>query len=318
VAPDYNPAVSQPVVILGPQRFRPVLAEAIEAVGVEGALAVVTAGWQEREEEVDELGEHVAREVVNLRLYGRAETVFSEDRDLFRAYRRRQDRLRRLQELYRLRLDHAMEPIRQLLARRGDADLLEPERESALAALRALDSEHLARIRSVHRAFDDEWRPRDRPAVRRQRQELADLVGRCGGIAVAGGHVAILLNRLRLFAIDELVGARPVFAWSGGAMVLGEVLVLFHDRPPQGRGNAEVLEEGLGIHRGALPLPHARHRLALDDRDRVRILARRFGDLRCLALDEGDWALWQAGEWRIERARLLQTDGSVREVEWEV
>lgn len=308
---------SSVIVLLGPQRLRPVLAEAIDSVGVTGPLAVVTAGWQEREEEVDELGDHVAREVVNLRLYARAEEVFSEDPALFRGYRRRQDRLRRLQELYRLRLDHAMEPVRQLFARRGDADLLEPERESALAALRSLDREHVERIRAIHRAFDEEWRPADRPSVCRQREEIADAIGRCGALAVAGGHVAILLNRLRLFGIDAgLVGDRPVFAWSGGAMVLGRSVVLFHDRPPQGRGNAEILEDGIGFYREILPLPHARHRLALEDRDRVRILARRFGDLRCVALDEGCRVRRQDGEWRIEKARLLQTDGSVQEVSW--
>lgn len=307
--------VSGTVVLLGPQRFRPVLADALAALGVDGPLAVVTAGWQEREEEVDELGAHVAREVVNLRLYARAEIVFARDGALFRAYRRRQDRLRRLQAIYRLRLDHAVDPVRRLLAWRGDADLLEPERESAVAALRTLDREHLGRIRAIHREFEEEWRPFEREAVREQRDELAELLERCSVLAVAGGHVAILLNRLRLFGVKELSVDRPVVAWSGGAMVVGSQLTLFHDSPPQGRGNAEILEEGVGLYEGLLPFPHARRRLDLEDPDRVRLLTRRFCDLRCVALDEGDRVRCEAGEWTVESGRLLRTDGSVQRVE---
>src|ERR1044072_2749448 len=95
------------VTLLGPQRLTPTLAGAVRGVGVEGEIAVVTAGWQEREEEVDELREHLGGRVVNLRLYARAEEVFRKDRALARAHRQRQDRLQRMQELYRLRLGHA-------------------------------------------------------------------------------------------------------------------------------------------------------------------------------------------------------------------
>ncbi len=44
-------------------------------------------------------------------------------------------------------------------------------------------------------------------------------------------------------------------------MVVCETVVLFHDSPPQGAGNAEVLDAGLGLARGVIALPHARRRL---------------------------------------------------------
>jgi hypothetical protein len=132
--------------------------------------------------------------------------------------------------------------------------------------------------------------------------------------AVAGGHVAVLLNRLRLFGLAELVGERPVFAWSGGAMVLGERLVLFHDDPPQGAGHAEVLEAGLGLYQGLLPLPHARRRLKLDEPLRVALFARRFADLTCVALDDGATLCLEHGRWVPwggDGARRLLPDGSL-------
>ena len=305
------------VTLLGPQRLTQTVAHAVRGGGVVGDVAVVTAGWQEREEEVDELREHLGGGVVNLRLYARAEEVFRRDRTLARAHRQRQERLQRMQELYRLRLDHAMEAARALLTRRGDPEVVNPEREAAVAAIRELDRVHLERVRAVNQELDATLKPQQRPAVVRHREELAQLLAECTAFAVAGGHVALLLNRLRLFGIAELVAGKPVFAWSGGAMVLGERLVLFHDHPPQGAGNAEVLEAGLGIFTGLLPLPHARRRLKLDDRLRVGLFARRFGDLACVAMDDGAILRWVDGRWAPaggDGSRRLLPDGTVEEL----
>jgi hypothetical protein len=291
-----------------------VVAGAVREAGVDGPVAAVTAGWKEREEEVDELREHLGQQVINLRLYRRAEEVFAEDPELFRAHRRRQDRLRRLQELYRLRLGHALEAARRLVAAPVlEPDLLAGEQEAAMATVRDLDAHHLGRIADIHRQFEGEWAPEERPAVTQHRAELAELLSECAAVAVAGGHVAVLLNRLRLFDLLSLAGDRPFFAWSAGAMALGEKVVLFHDSPPQGAGNAEVLEAGLGCYRGVLPFPHARRRLRLDDPVRVSVLARRFPDLVCVAMDEGAWlASEENGRWSAREVRRLETDGAVR------
>jgi hypothetical protein len=305
------------VTLLGPQRLTPTLANAVRAVGVDGDVAVVTAGWQEREEEVDELRDHLGGRVVNLRLYHRAEEVFRRDRALARAHRLRQERLQRMQELYRVRLAHAMDAAREMLTRRGDPEVVNPEREAAVAAIRELDRTHLERVRAVHAELEANLRPLERPAVARQREELAGLLANCAAFAVAGGHVALLLNRQRLFGLGEMVGDRPVFAWSGGAMVLGERLVLFHDDPPQGPGNAEVLEAGLGLFTGMLPLPHARRRLKLDDALRVGLFARRFGDLACIAIDDGAILRREGGRWTPvggDGSRRLLPDGGVEEL----
>ena len=79
---------------------------------------------------------------------------------------------------------------------------------------------------------------------------------------IAGGHVAVLVNRLRLFGMRALLGHKPIAAWSAGAMALTTRVLLFHDRPPQGAGNAEIFEHGLDLVPDAVFLPHAATRLA--------------------------------------------------------
>ncbi len=276
--------------LLGPQRLLPTLAGVFDRLGIRepARIAAVTAGWQEREAEIEEMREHLSLPVVDLQLHRRCEQAFAEDPDLFRAHRARQDRLRAMHQLYRYRLDFALEPARDLLRRPGDAALLEAERESAIATVRELDRQYLERIAEVHRVFDRDHPAGSHPALERQRAEVAALLDDCPALAIAGGHVAVLVNRLRLFRFVELAAGKPIVAWSAGAMALAGRIVLFHDSPPQGAGNAEVLDLGLGLYQGLLPLPHARRRLRLDDPFRVDLFARRFAPDVCLLLDDGD------------------------------
>ena len=148
--------------------------------------------------------------------------------------------------------------------------------------------------------------------MRQHMELLAEQLEECEAVAIAGGHVAVLVNRLFMFDMRRLIGPRPVFAWSGGAMSLTERVVLFHDSPPQGQGNAEVLEAGRGWAVGVVALPHARRRLRLDDRARVALFARRFEPALCLVLDDGAaLALGDAGYRADAGVRRLTTDGGV-------
>lgn len=296
--------MTESIVLLGPQRLQPTLVTVFDEMGWQGPVAAVTAGWQEREAEVDEMREHLGRPVINLMLHERGERLFAADPRLAERYHRRQDRLRELQDLYRGRLAHALAAARELMAKEtrrdlGEPDLKEPEVEDAIATVRRLDQHHLERLRSVHREFEDEARPLESPALLRHRHELGRKLATVSALCIAGGHVAVLLNRLRLFGVLELLGSRPIVAWSAGAMALGRQIVVFHDSPPQGPGNAEVIDAGLGLFDDVLPLPHASKRLRLEDPLRVSLFARRFAPARCVALDPlVRVTRRQAGGWR--------------------
>jgi hypothetical protein len=284
------------IILLGPQRFRPTVADAMRSVAVRGPVAMITAGWQEREGEDEELRAHLGLEAINLRLYGRCESIFAEDPELFAGRRAKQDRLRNLQEGYRSRLDHYLGAVRDLAELDGDRADFGPEIEDAVETVRRLDAHHLARIEAVHAEFDRRFEPRRRDAVVRHRGEIAASLEGADAVTVAGGHVAVLLNRLRLLEVASLLQGRQVIAWSAGAMVLAARVVVFHDRPPQGAGNAEVFDTGLGLCPGLVPLPHARRRLRLDDRARIAGFARRFAPALCATLDDGSRLDWQGRE----------------------
>jgi len=302
------------IILLGPQRLRPTLDRAVADAGIEGRIAAVTAGWEEREGEDEELRDHLGGRVVNLDVFQRAEDVFAHDSELFAGMQLRYDTLRRQQELYRQRLAHTLEAARELLRQEGEDELLEVERSSAIEAVRALDAHHLAQVLRIHAAFDEEYRPRERRHVVRHREELRRELAGCEALCVAGGHVAILLNRMRLFDLPQLHGERPIFAWSAGAMALAERIVLFHDSPPQGAGDAEVLEAGLGVHRGLVPLPHAKRRLRLGDATRVALFARRFGPDICCVLDEETRIEWDGQRWKAaEGTTRLTAEGGVEQ-----
>lgn len=306
----------RPVILLGPQRLRPTVIRAVEEVGVEGQIAAVTAGWQERECEVDELSEHLGRPVVQLELHRRAETLFLADHVYFEAYRARQEALRQLQELYRRRLGHVLDAAREVLAAEGPEELIEPERESALEIVRMLDRHHLERIQAIHRVYEPDLAPKHHPLLAEHQEEIRAQLAGCTALAIAGGHVLILLNRLRLFDIVGAIGPdKPVFAWSAGAMCCGRQIVVFHDSPPQGAGNAEVIETGLALYDDVLALPHARHRLRLEDPLRVTLLARRFTDMTCVAMDEGAMIRRVRGGWRAwPETRHLLENGTVEAI----
>ncbi len=317
-SPSRSPTSSAPVALLGPQRLQPTVGEAVRRLGVTGRVAVVTAGWQEREAEVGELAEHLLREgectAVPLELYRRAEEAFTADPELATAHRRRQDDLRTLQRLYQLQLRHRVDAVHALLRRAGPAGLLDPERRLALDSVRRLDAHHRGRLAEIHGDFAAVTDPAARPAIAAGRDELAALLDGCSALAIAGGHVAVLLNRLRLFGLLELAAGLPIIAWSAGAMVLARSLVVFHDRPPQGAGNAEILEVGLDRLPPIQPLPHASRRLLLGDPHRVGLLAHRFPSP--VAMDDGGHIVLSE-EPSTEGFRLLTPAGQVRPFELE-
>jgi hypothetical protein len=307
---------NRPVFVLGPQRHVPLVREAlalIEGADESAPVALCSAGWEERELEHDELQDHVCRPVVNLEVFARVETIYREDAELHHAVRARHDRMRRLQALHQHRLAHAVEAARGLTAIPDAAlDLAADERLDAIEAIRTLDRAHLDRLRSLHQAFWDEWRPAERPSVARHREELRGVLRPCTALCIAGGHVAILLNRLRLLGVLDLCPDLPVVAWSAGAMALSNRVILFHDSPPQGPGYVEVFEAGLGLIGGLVPLPHARHRLRLDDPERVSLLAERFAPDACAVLSGGEMLAWDQGRWRARhRTEVLSATGGL-------
>jgi len=299
------------IVLLGAQRFDPTLGSTVDALGVQGPIAIITAGWQEREAEDSELHEHLGGRTVNLRLHLRADEVFKRDPELARVHRARQSVLRHKQDFYRIRLEHALEANHVIRQRKAPPAILAEEQNASIEAIRQLDEHHLAQCCRVNEEFDAELKTNERPWVQRHRRELGKILERCAALCIAGGHVASLLNRLRLFGIVELLGDQPIFAWSGGAMAISDRVMLFHDNPPQGPGASEVLDRGLGLCPGVVVLPQPETRLRLEDPERVAVLARRASPALALAFPARSHVTWRDGSFeRASDVIQLHEDGT--------
>jgi hypothetical protein len=310
------------VILLGPQR-RPTLDAVMRSLDLSGAVATITAGWQERESDDGELTGLLGGRDVNLGLYRRWLEVADDDPAYAAAERRLAGELAEWQDIYLLRLDHALRTVYALQRRSGDRFRAEAVTD-AVAAVRELDAAHLRRVDGIRGEFFAALRPHERPAIARQRAGVQEILDGAAALVIAGGHVGVLADVLHLFNVAPVLGSgAPVIAWSAGAMALTDRIVLFGDRSPQGPGHAEVYGAGLSVLRDVVLLPHARARLLLDEVARMAVFARRFAPGRCVLLepgarisldgdaaDDGGAGLgWPAG------TRVLAADGRVSALE---
>lgn len=295
------------VVLLGP---RPVLRPVLAELGV-GKVAFVNAGHQESETDDGALVAAIGRPATNLRLHARASEVFAGDGELTAAYHARQHRFRDMQSFYRVRLEKTDEAARMISVRYVEPELLEQEDAVSVAQLRQLDDDHLKRCTSVRAAFHTHWKLAERPLIARHRKEIAAELATAEALVIAGGHVASLFNRMKMFDVLALAAGKPIIAWSAGAMVLTDRIVLFHDFPPYGSDIAQVLDAGFGLAPGIVVLPDPRRRVRMDDKLGIARFARRMQPATCVAMDHGTRVVFEDGKRVFASAARLQTNGSV-------
>jgi hypothetical protein len=301
-------------VLLGPQSPVRNVGEAVTWLP-DGPLAVISAGWQEAEGDLDELAALVDRPLRDLHLYERVETVTNQDSALADAIRERQSRLVDLQRLYRLRLKQLSIAARRVFEAEGDSDLLAAEQRHAIAQLRALDRHHLHRSQSIWDQFSRAYSPDSHSALAQHVSELNAIIGDCAGVIITGGNIAVLINRMRLLGVSAILEGQPIMAWSAGVMALGDRIVLFHDRSPEGRRDAEVLGAGCGLVPGYVFLPDTERRLRSGDRLRVGLMSRRFAPDVCVALDNGtEFVIDDDGVRGAEYTRELSHNGRLVKV----
>lgn len=294
------------LLILGPQRPSGNLSTALAGAGVAGRVALITAGWRHDEGETDalraDLRGGVGGDTVHLPLYRWFDECMASAPDLAAAWREQRDRVLAFKALYRVRLAADFDVVQQLHARPVRvAHVHDTELEDAGRVLRELDARVPERLDAYRSSAGLASQPWTHPVVAPLHARIAETLDGCAAVAVAGGHAAVLLNRLRFFGLGALlpnVLARGgvVAAWSAGAMALTERVVLFYDDPPEGPSEPEILDRGLGLLRGHVLFPHARRRLRLDQPGRLQQLQARFGV--CLGLENGALMEVRDGVWR--------------------
>ncbi len=303
------------IALLGPQGPGPDVAAVLAELKIRGRVGLVRAGFQEREAEDGAMVASLGVPAVNLLLHARGVEVFRGDAEFTTAYQARQQRLRNMQALYRIRLEKTEEAEHAISVRYVDPELLAQEEKVAVDQFRYLDVDHIERCTAVRDAFEAKWTPGQRPLIARHRAELAAQLAECEALVIAGGHVASLMNRMTLFDVLALAAGKPIIAWSAGAMMLTDRVVLFHDYPPYGSDIAQVLDAGLGIAPGIVVLPDPKRRLKMDARAGIQRFARRMAPATCVAMDHGARVIFE--QRKIVRAlgTRLTTQGVV-EMGW--
>jgi peptidase E len=299
-----------PLVILGPQRPAPNLAQVLKHHQVSGRLAVITGGWRHDEDELEALQRDLgASRIVHLPIYQWFDEVHAAEPVLAKAYNARQQKIRLYKQAYKTQLAatmNAVADLQDLVVK--DPALFQSELEFTLQALRAIDARTVERVNEIRNEFPAATCPWEYPEARERHARIKDSLAECDALLIAGGHVGVLRNRMYFLGMDLLLGpfverGGLVAAWSAGAMTLADRILLFYDDPPDGRGEAEILDSGLRLTPGVIWLPHGKRRLRHEDTARMARLAFRLAPHQAVAMENGAWVEHMDGHWRAKGAR---------------
>lgn len=299
-------------ILLGPQRFTTTAGAALRSLGVDGKVATVNSGWEEREGDDGELDRELDGRTRNLRLFARMLDVYAKDDHLAAAVAQFRGRRDALVGFYELRLRHAMAAVYDVQRRGQRHGAGGGALEESIRAVRAVDQWYLGELKQLRREAEERAPASASEVLAWHRGEVAAELAACRAVVVTGGHVGTLVQTLRLFDV-RLPAHLPVIAWSAGAMALTPKVVLFHDHAPQGYSDARVWDRGIGRLPDLLVFPHARRRLRLEDRARMSVLARRFPKSRAVLLDDGARLVIGADGGLPDAARVLTPAGAVHQ-----
>lgn len=275
------------VTLLGPLGDGVDLGAEIAAFGVDGPVALITAGWEEGERNDAEIDRRLGGGSRNLGLYGRRLDVLGSDAEYAEAERLLRTQLDELREQYQRRLRAALDGVDVVRTRfAGIPGGAGEQLSAAIDAVRSLDEAHIAAMSAAYERFYDAHPPHGRPVIRRHRDEVAAIVEECAAIAIAGGHVGVLNDCLHLCNLGSLIDAQPLIAWSSGCMALSERIVVIDDEDPAARP-AELYDIGIGVAHGLVALPVS-DRLHGHNAEGLALLAARFAPSVCVVLDAGD------------------------------
>lgn len=299
--------------LLGPQRFLTTAGAVARSLDADGPVATITAGWEERESDDGELDTVMDGRTQNLRLFGRMMDVLERDPVVAAAALALRDAVDDLAGAYSVRLHHALDAVYAVRRRKGRADVIAAAYSDGVDAVRRLDRWYLDEVRALYTEAYATGAAGGSELWAEHRAQVADVLAGSSVLAVAGGHVGMLLRTMQFFSVRP-PAELPVVAWSAGAMAMTRTVVLFNDFV-QANGAAEVWDRGLARVENVVALPHARRRIHLDDRVRMQVFAKRFEGYACLLLDDGAKVAVGPDGSLPAGARVIRADGTVGVVE---
>ena len=189
-------------VLLGPQRFRTTVGAAIRTVAPEGPVATVTAGWRDRESDTDELDATLEGRGRHLNLYGRLDDVLDSDQRFAAAALAHRDAVDELAGIYSIRLQRALDSVYAVQRRTVRTDLAASALADGVRVVQSIDQWYLDAVDQLHGELWAAAPPEESEPIQRHRAEVAEAIGQASAIAIAGGHVGLLLRCLKLFDVN--------------------------------------------------------------------------------------------------------------------
>ena len=291
-----------------------------------GPISVITSGWRHDEGEIEPLREAIPLPLLSIPLYHWFDELGHVEPELAAQHKSRQRLIKQYKKFYRRRLHNGLhlwktledmsekelqdKNIKDVYSLEKDTkkniddtintkntdrdDLIQPyafELDEVCNDVRRCDEDVLSRLDHIRSTFPELQNPWTHASAQPYHQRIKEILEKSQALFIAGGHVAILRNRMNFFGLHHLIrnflmSSKPIYCWSAGAMVLAEKIVLYYDNPPQGEGHPEILDSGLKIFRNMIMFPHAHERLELQDPTRIQNLAKRFDPSMCIRYEK--------------------------------
>jgi peptidase E len=135
-------------------------------------------------------------------------------------------------------------------------------------------------------AYHDSWQ--------QLRQGLEATLLSAGTVLIFGGNLETLHRCLNFFDlrgafVEALRRGTTFVTVSAGSLLLCERIIIYDDFA-QGK-EFHLFDRGFGLVRSLQIFPHCDDRIQVDDQDNLAYLAHRFGEKRCVGLNEGSYLL---------------------------
>lgn len=133
------------------------------------------------------------------------------------------------------------------------------------------------------------------------RTGLIDTLLSAATVLIFGGNLETLHRCLSFFDlrgafVEALRRGTTFVTVSAGSLLLCERIIIYDDFA-QGK-EFHLFDRGFGLVRGLQIFPHCDDRIQVDDSDNLAYLAHRFGERRCVGLNEGSYLLLEQDEER--------------------
>lgn len=148
--------------------------------------------------------------------------------------------------------------------------------------------------------FRDRSRVDEHPVYIAMRDEFRNRILSANSIFLFGGHMPVLLNRLKFFDLrdafrEALCRGTNFYTVSAGSMALADKVIVYDDFGHAAEGGHgrefEFFDKGLGLVTKVAIFPHCMDRIQTDDPDNLSYLANRFSSGVCVGLNEKSFLL---------------------------